>query len=652
MSRLLLQCALGGWLLLWLLHPAAALAQTTSDPLVFSYFRNNGEDGLYLAASDDGLNFRALNNDRPLLAPSVGENKLMRDPSIAVGPDGTFHMVWTTSWQGKTLGYASSKDLRTWSPQRVIPVQLEGEVLNSWAPELFFDSTSREFVIVWASTIRGRFPETAGKGGKEYNHRLYSIRTADFATFTNPELFYDPGFQVIDGALFRHNNRYWMVAKNETLLPAAKYLFLTSAASLKGPWTAPTASISGAEWAEGPAPIRINDAWYIYFDKYRDHRYGVIRSKDLKQWEDLSAQLHMPKGIRHGTMFRAPRGVVAALESSPTQLEAVIDTELGEIRFEFDPEKAPKHVEHFLKLAREGYYNGSAFHRAIPGGIIQGGDPLLKDPKTPKNLWGTGGLNLLPSEFSDRKHERGTVSTVRIPDKPNSDGAQFFICASPQPPLDGQFSVFGRVTEGMEIVDKISQLPAGENAFLDTPLRIRSLTIEGRKVEPFLDAAVEQLRRTVSLKTTVGTLKLRMEPDWAPEHVRNFLKLAATGWLNGTAFHRVSKGFVVQGGMGHTRASGATHAADRWVRTIKGEFRQDLKHTRGLVSMARNEDPDSASTSFFLLLADAPHLDGKYSLFATVIEGLEVLEAFEKEEVDGETPKRRLEIVSATVDPR
>ena len=100
----------------------------------------------------------------------------------------------------------------------------------------------------------------------------------------------------------------------------------------------------------------------------------------------------------------------------------------------------------------------------------------------------------------------------------------------------------------------------------------------------------------------------------------------------------------------NSRVNGAGHPADRWVRTLKGEFRDDVKHVRGVVSMARGDDPDSASTSFFLMLGDAPHLDGKYSAFGRIVEGMEVLEAFEKEELDGETPKRRLEIIEARVD--
>jgi cyclophilin family peptidyl-prolyl cis-trans isomerase len=335
-----------------------------------------------------------------------------------------------------------------------------------------------------------------------------------------------------------------------------------------------------------------------------------------------------------------------AWPQSTTESEAVVTTDLGTFRFEFATEKAPKHVEQFIRLAREGYYDGSAFHRVVLNGIIQGGDPLLKNPKTPKNLWGTGGLNMLPSEISDLKHERGVVSTARIPNKADSDGSQFFICVVPQPSLDGQFSTFGRVTEGMDVVEKISQVPAGENGFADKPVRILKVTIEPKKVQPFLTATLDEMRKTVTLKTTLGSIRIRMEPDWAPENVRNFLMLTASGWYNGTPFHRIVKGFVVQGGTPGQR----THPADRWVHPVKGEFRNDVKHVRGIVSMAHGDDPNSATTSFFLMLGDGSNLDGQFSAFGRIVEGMDVLDAFEKEDLDGEAPKRRLEILEATVD--
>ena len=343
-------------------------------------------------------------------------------------------------------------------------------------------------------------------------------------------------------------------------------------------------------------------------------------------------------------------GAASASAQDAADVEAVVTTSAGSFRFEFFPDKAPKHVEQFLRLARQAYYDGSAFHRALLNGLIQGGDPLLKDPKTPRNLWGSGGLNMLPSETSDLKHERGIVSSIRVPNKDNSDGAQFFVCVIPQPSLDGKYSAFGKITEGMDVVEKISQQPLDSDGMLSTPVRILKIAIEPKKVEPFLSATLDELRRTVTLKTTLGSLKLQMEPDWAPENVRNFLKLVSTGWMNGTAFHRLVKGFVLQGGTGASRSSGPTHPGDRWVHPLKAELRPDVKQVRGIVSMAHGDDPNSATTSFFIVLGRPEALDNQYSAFARVVDGMDVLDAFEKEEVDGDTPKRRLEIIEATID--
>lgn len=298
-----------------LLGASDCAAAADDRTLLFSFFRDNGQDGFYLATSIDGLVWTELHESKPLLKPTVGENKLMRDPSISQAPDGTFHMVWTTSWQGNTLGYASSKDLINSTPQREIrPFADSKGVLNCWAPELYYDAPTKEFWIIWASTIEAKFPETAGSGSRDYNHRLYAIRTRDFQAFTAAKVFYDPGFQVIDGAVFRDGNRYAMIAKNETEKPvAAKNLFLAFADKLDGPWSKAGNPISGPKWAEGPTPVRIGDYWYIYFDRYRDHAWGALRSKNLVGWEDVSSQLQMPVGARHGTAFRTQKAIVDGL---------------------------------------------------------------------------------------------------------------------------------------------------------------------------------------------------------------------------------------------------------------------------------------------------------------------------------------------------
>ncbi|HJQ24494.1 MAG TPA: peptidylprolyl isomerase [Blastocatellia bacterium] len=332
------------------------------------------------------------------------------------------------------------------------------------------------------------------------------------------------------------------------------------------------------------------------------------------------------------------------------QLEAVITTEAGVIRFEFLPDKAPRHVQQFIKWAREGFYDGSAFFRMYSRGLIQGGDPNLKDPAKPRDQWGTGALNLLPDEFSDVKHVRGTVSAARIPGKPNSDGAQFFICAGPQPQLDDQFSAFGQVTDGIEVVDKISLVPVDSAQRAMTPVKITSVKIEPKRVEPFKDATVDQMRKDVLLRTTFGDITIEMEPDIAPEHVRNFLKLVASGWYDHTAFHRVVPGFVVQGGAGQTRAGSSSHYADKWVHPLKAEI-SAVKHIRGTISMARAEDLNSATTSFFIVLGPAPHLDNKYTVFGKVVDGFDTLERIEAAPRQGETPAMRIELIEASIKP-
>jgi len=158
---------------------------------------------------------------------------------------------------------------------------------------------------------------------------------------------------------------------------------------------------------------------------------------------------------------------------------AVIKTNMGTIVFEFLPDVAPKMVENFKDLAKTGFYNGTTFHRVINGFMIQGGDPLSKD-NDPTND-GTGdGPRKMPAEFTTKyRHVRGMVSTARTSD-PNSGSCQFFIMQADNKGLDNQYTIFGRVLEGMDVVDKISQVPKGRN---DRPLQnvvMEKVTIETR----------------------------------------------------------------------------------------------------------------------------------------------------------------------------
>jgi hypothetical protein len=294
----------------------ACTSPVSEQPVyLFSYFNGNG-DGLHLAYSEDGKTWNALGSDSIYLKPELGKDKLMRDPCIVQDDAGTFHMVWTTGWWDQGIGYASSKDLKNWSAQLNIPVMEKFEgTKNAWAPELFYDKKDKTFYIFWASTVPGAFPEVpTSESEKGLNHRMYFTSTKDFKSFTETKVYFDPGFSVIDCAILEKDGQYHMFLKNENSNPPEKNIRLTSAAQ---PFDFPTAvseSITGDYWAEGPAPLQVGDSVYVYFDKYRDKKYGAVRSKDLVNWDDVSEEVTFPKGIRHGTAFAVPRKILEGLK--------------------------------------------------------------------------------------------------------------------------------------------------------------------------------------------------------------------------------------------------------------------------------------------------------------------------------------------------
>ena len=293
-----------------LLLSAALLFDSCGEPknknvYLFSYFTGNGEDGLHFAFSRDGLTWEALNDGKSYLAPQLGA-QLMRDPSICQGPDGTYHLVWTTGWWDHIIGYASSKDLVNWSEQKEIPVMKhEEEAKNSWAPELFYDEKTQLFYIFWATTIPGRHGEVAeSERERGLNHRLYYTTTKDFNAFAETRLMFNPDFSVIDAAVIFWKGEYVMFLKNENPNPPEKNIRYTKSAVMGESFPVQVSDpVTGDYWAEGPSPLKVGDDLYVYFDKYRDHRYGAVRSKDGAVWEDVSEQIVFPKGTRHGTAF-------------------------------------------------------------------------------------------------------------------------------------------------------------------------------------------------------------------------------------------------------------------------------------------------------------------------------------------------------------
>ena len=287
-----------------------ATAPNTPSIYLMSYFsgsREAAERGLRLAASTDGLRYEPVAGGGVLLAPEVGESRLMRDPFLVHGPDGLWHLLWTTSWEGVTLGHATSPDLMNWSPQRAIPVMgsVEG-TRNVWAPEMIWDERAGHWVIFWSSTVAGRFTETAGTSEDSYNHRLWYATTRDFVTLSQPQVLYDPGFSVIDGTFLQHPELgLHLIVKDETLVPERKHLRIARADSPTGPFGPLSPPISPA-WVEGPAVAIVGEWIYVLYDRYREEAWGAVRSRDLVTWEDASALIAVPAGARHGTIVMAP----------------------------------------------------------------------------------------------------------------------------------------------------------------------------------------------------------------------------------------------------------------------------------------------------------------------------------------------------------
>jgi len=303
----------------------AAMVSTEDKVYLFSYFSNKSANGrrgeaagLHLAWSEDGKKWTALNNDQPFLVPSVGKKQLMRDPSICRGPDGVYHLVWTTSWNDRIIGHASSRDLIHWSDQQAIPVmEHEPTAKNCWAPEVTYNADDGLFYIYWATTIPGRHTPAG--------HRIYATTTKDWKEFSKTRLWYDPGICTIDSALVRDpSTREWLLVSkygidNENGNRKASGLNI-GLLRVKNLAEGPSAKIGQCitpDWTEGPSPLFVGDSLYVYFDCYNQGRYGAVRSDDHgRTWKNVSNEISFPKGVRHGTALEVPRKLVEQLKAS------------------------------------------------------------------------------------------------------------------------------------------------------------------------------------------------------------------------------------------------------------------------------------------------------------------------------------------------
>ena len=331
--------------------------------------------------------------------------------------------------------------------------------------------------------------------------------------------------------------------------------------------------------------------------------------------------------------------------------QAVVETSAGTFVIDLAPETAPNTTAYFMKQAQSGAYDGTIFHRVIKFGMVQGGDPLTKDPAK-RAQYGTGGLNAVKGEARAPKMTRGSVAAIMVPGKPDSAGSQFFIVLADQPALDNQYTVFGHVSDGMDVLQKISETPVDDKGLATERIEITHVAIRDTPAEPFVTETPQELGtyRAV-LDTSMGPIAFEFFVDKAPNTVRQFMRLAAAGVYNGMAFHRVAPGFVIQTGALSSRTAPLTEKQQKLVHNLPPEF-NDTKHVKGIVSMARGEAADSAQTSFFICTGASTALDGQYTAFGRVVDGMNVVDAIEQTPRTGEAPNARIELKTVRIEKR
>ena len=280
-----------------------------------SYFTAKDE-ALHLAVSRDGRRFTPVNEGRPILHGTVGTGRL-RDPFVGVGPGGTYHLLATDGWSSPQIVHATSTDLVSWSEQSLVPVMVGvSGAHNAWAPEFFNDPVTDIYHVIWSAVVDLETPdqdrdwENVGQ-----DHRIWYCTTKDFVTFTPAEVFFDPGYSVIDATVTRNGDHFMMAFKDErgSNDPSThhKHILVTTFAAPGGAFTTPTGPVSPTA-VEGPAFFPRDGEWILLFDHYLEGRYGAASSRDGLMW--TPADVELPSGVRHASVLTLPHARVPLFE--------------------------------------------------------------------------------------------------------------------------------------------------------------------------------------------------------------------------------------------------------------------------------------------------------------------------------------------------
>lgn len=350
--------------------------------------------------------------------------------------------------------------------------------------------------------------------------------------------------------------------------------------------------------------------------------------------------------LNPGWKQRLPKPPKATFDGGETQYFWNIETNKGMIKVRLWPDVAPMHVSSTIYLTRLGFYDSIAFHRVITDFMAQGGCPVGR---------GTGGPGYkYAGEFSSSvKHDRpGLLSMANS--GPGTDGSQFFLTFKATPWLNNRHTLFGEVVEGMKVVREIESKGSGTGKTSEA-LSMRKCTITAVKT-PRVEFSLAELDKFIvaakidksaaawrtklprppkflfakgkklfwNMETNKGKISIQFMPEVAPMHVSSAIYLTRLGFYDGLSFHRVIQGFMAQGGCPNGTGEGGPGYQ------FAGEFSKDLKHDAAGILSTANAGPGTDGSQFFLTFKDLPFLDGKYTIYGKVVEGMDVVKLLEK----------------------
>lgn len=264
-----------------------------------AYFTDE-QQAFFLAQSTNLQDWTVLNQGNPLLDVR-SEGKRIRAPFLFQDQEGLFHLLFTDDWHSATIGYSQSHDLKTWTKPRYLSFFEEpGDVHNCWAPECFLERETGHYVLVWSTSFRSQNVE------REESNRIYCCKTKDFKSFTEPQLFFDPGYVVIDATVCPSGEQYYMAFKDEREfnVPTSRHSAIRTAVSKDLRSFESISPLLTPPCSEGPFILYEKERFFLFFDAFGRKTCGVLQSEDFVLWKDVSDQFHFPDQCKHFSILK------------------------------------------------------------------------------------------------------------------------------------------------------------------------------------------------------------------------------------------------------------------------------------------------------------------------------------------------------------